>query len=170
MLTGKKILMVIAPENFRCEELLAPQEIFEWQGAKVIIASKVTGEIKGMYGAVAEADIPLPEVEPGDYDAVVFVGGSGARQYWDDPAIHDLTRRFRDENKVIGAICIAPVILDRAGVLKGCKISIFHSAASEIKTARVMNDRVTVDGNIVTGNGPDSAEEFAGAIIDQLKI
>ncbi|OPL10655.1 MAG: hypothetical protein AVO34_10290 [Firmicutes bacterium ML8_F2] len=168
MLNGKKILMIIAPENFRCEELLVPQEIFEWQGAKVIIASKVTGEIKGMYGAVAEADIPLSEVETVDYDAVIFVGGSGAQQYWDDPAIHDLARRFRDEKKVIGAICIAPVILDRAGVLKGCKISIFHSASSEIKTARVTNNSVTVDGNIVTGNGPDAAEEFAGGIVDQL--
>ncbi|HED24551.1 MAG TPA: DJ-1/PfpI family protein [Firmicutes bacterium] len=169
LLTGKKILMVIAPGKFRDEELLIPREIFEWQGAEVTLTATAGGEFKGMFGALAEVELPLSEIKPADYDAVIFVGGSGAQQYWDDPAVHTVAREFQKESKIIGAICIAPVILERAGLLEGRKVAVFHSAAPEIKTGRVTTERIEVDGNIVTGNGPDSAEDFAGAVVNLLK-
>ena len=56
-LTGNKILMVIAPDQFRDEELLTPKEVLTQSGATVVVASTQTGEAKGMLGARVTPDI-----------------------------------------------------------------------------------------------------------------
>jgi len=167
-LEGKEILMVIAPGNFRDEELLKPKEIFENSGVQVSIASSTLRKVKGMLGAEVKPDVLISEVEIAQYDAVVFVGGSGAAQYWNDPTAHGIAREAVSRDKVVGAICIAPVILDKAGVLEGKKVTVFPSVAPEIKGAAVVGEDVVVDGKIVTGKGPQAAEKFGQTVVNCL--
>jgi len=167
-LEGKEILMVIAPGNFRDEELLKPKEIFENSGAQVTIASSTLRKVKGMLGAEVKPNVLISDIKTDQYDAVVFVGGSGASQYWNDSTAHGIAREAVSRDKVVGAICIAPVILDRAGILEGKKVTVFPSAAKEIKGAAVVGEDVVVDGKIVTGKGPEAAEKFAQAVVNCL--
>ncbi len=113
-LAGKHILMIIARNGFRDEELFEPKELFEKLGARVTVASSRAGECKGMLGAVVRAEKALGDVDANDFDAVVFVGGVGAKELFDHERAHELARGA----KVLGAICLAPAILARAGVLK----------------------------------------------------
>ncbi len=169
-LAGKKILMVIAPKQFRDEELFIPREYFLVRGAEVTVASSATGEIRGMFERTFTPDAKLADVSAKDFDAVIFVGGSGAEAYFDDPVAHKLARDADSGSKVLGAICIAPAILAKAGVLKGRSATAFASVREILVAggARVMDSSCVRDGRIVTADGPAAAEEFASDIVKAM--
>ena len=112
-LVGKSVLMIIASNNFRDEEYLHPREVLENEGAKITIASSTKKEATGMLGTKVVPDILIDEVNIDDYDAVIFVGGSGANEYWENEKAHEIAKKAYEKSKVIGAICIAPVTLAR---------------------------------------------------------
>lgn len=166
----KKILMIIAPDGFRDEELLVPKEIFEKNGFEVVIASSSLNTAKGMLGAKVKPDILLNDVMVDDYVAVVFVGGIGASCYWDDATAHKIANDAYNKGKVVSAICIAPVTLANAGLLVGKKATVWESEVSQIKRkgAQYTGKPVEKDGKIITASGPFAAEEFANTILKAL--
>ncbi|MBW2971655.1 DJ-1/PfpI family protein [Candidatus Woesearchaeota archaeon] len=166
----KKILMVIAPEGFRDEEFLEPKKVFEGAGAEVTVASKGVKVAKGKLGATADVDMDISEASADDYDAVVFIGGPGAAVYFDDPVALNLAQKSYNSGKVTAAICIAPSILANAGVLDGKQATSFESESRNIeaKSAGYTGKPVTVDGKIVTANGPAAAKKFGEAIVKLL--
>jgi len=170
-LVGKSVLMIIASNNFRDEEYLHPREVLENEGAKITIASSTKKEATGMLGTKVIPDILISEVNIDIYDAVVFVGGSGANEYWENEKAHEIAKKAYEKSKVIGAICIAPVTLARAGLLKGKKATVYTSDIENIKKewAIYTGNSVEVDGKIVTGNGPTAAKEFGEKIAELLK-
>jgi protease I len=168
--SGKKILMIIAPDGFRDEEFLEPKQVFDNAGASVTVASKGVKTAKGKLGATANVDVDISAVNATDYDAVVFVGGPGTTVYFDDPAAHKIAKDSFTAGKLTAAICIAPSILANAGVLKGKKATAFESESDNIdaKSAGYTGRPITVDGNIVTANGPAVAKDFGEEIIKLL--
>lgn len=169
-LTGKSILMIIAPNNFRDEELLKPKEIFENSNARVTIASKGVTIARGMLGATVDVDKDISEINVADYDAIIFVGGTGASQYFDDSTVQSIAKESYNQGKIVGAICIAPSILANAGILKGKKATAFSSEADNLrnKGAEYTGESVTQDGSIITGRGPEAAVEFGRTIVENL--
>lgn len=168
---GKKILAIIASSDFRDEELLVPKGIFEEEGFKVVIASSSLETSSGTLGAEVKPDILIKDVKIDDYDVVIFVGGSGASEYWDSPIAHNIAKGALEKNKILAAICIAPVTLANAGILTGKKATVWASEVNRLisKGAFYTGSAVEVDGNIVTANGPTAASEFAEAIVKKLK-
>ncbi len=165
----KTILMVIAPEDFRDEELFEPKEIFEEKGAKVTIASTTTEIAKGMLGGTVKPDLKISAVNVGEYDAIVIVGGAGSKEYlWDDEELRAMVKEAYNKDKVLAAICLSPVVLAKAGVLDGKKATVFpdKEAISELRNygALYLDEEVVVSDNIITGKGPESAKEFASKI------
>ena len=96
------------------------------------------------------------------------MGGNGASEYWDDPLAHALAQEAVRLKKVLGAICIAPVTLAKAGVLKGVRATVWASEASQLKFsgAQYTGNPVETDGLIVTANGPAAAREFGQQIVN----
>jgi protease I len=170
-LKEKKVLMIIAERNFRDEELLKPRKILEDRGVKVTVASTSLNNVRGMLGATVKPDILLSSVKVQDYDVITFVGGSGASQYWNDPLAHSIAQAMVEKGKILCAICIAPVTLANAGVLSGKKATVFSSEVSklEAKGAIYTGKPVQVEGKIITGEGPQAAEQFGKAIIKALE-
>ncbi len=168
-----KVLMVIAPNNFRDEEYFETRKVLESEGSSVITASKDLAAAKGMLGGAAVPDIALADVKAGDYDAIVFVGGSGAKVYFDDSDAKSLAKDAFLKGKVVAAICIAPTILANAGVLDGKKATIFKDEGlidnMKSKGADYTGEDVTSDGRIITGNGPSAAKEFGKRIAEALR-
>ena len=169
-LEDKNILMIVASTNFRDEEFQVPESMFEKEGAKTTVASSSLNESRGMLSATVKPDILIADVKPSKYDAVIFVGGSGASEYWDDAKSHEIARSSLEQGKLLGAICIAPVTLANAGVLKGKKCTVFSSEAGKLreKGAIYTGTGVEIDGNIITANGPQSSKDFADAIVNAL--
>jgi len=170
-INGKKIVMIIAKNNFRDEELQEPQKIFIKQGAEVTIASSSLKTATGMFGAKAKPDILINNVKVEDYDAIVFVGGSGASEYWNNPTAHKIAKEAVESKKILCAICIAPVTPANAGVLEGKRATVWSSEAGKLraKGANYTGKDVEVDGNIITGNGPEAAKKFGEVIVNALQ-
>lgn len=168
---AENAVMVIAQRGFRDEELFRPKEILEKAGVVVTIASLTLQECKGMLGSVVKPDTTIDQVKVDDYDIIVFVGGSGASQYFDNLVAHRLAQEAVNKKKILGAICIAPVILANAGVLDGRRATVWSSESGQLeaKGAYFTGAPVQVDGKIVTANGPSAAEDFARAMVGYLK-
>jgi len=169
-LQGKRILMIISLQNYRDEELNVPKKIFEGAGAIVDVASEKIGKARGMLGSRVESNLVYSEAKVDDYDAVIFVGGVGSKIFWNDPKAHTLVKETIEKDKLLAAICLAPATLANAGVLKGKKATSYSMASPALKKAGATytGKPVEVDNKIVTGEGPDAAEEFAMTIIREL--
>jgi protease I len=167
---GKKVVMIIAEKDFRDEELFDTKEIIEKAGAEVTVASSSLKAAKGMLGGTQKPDILLKDVAAEKFDAVVFVGGTGASQYWEDDAALSLARTAAGSGRLVCAICIAPVTLANAGLLDGKKATVWKDQAGTIqrKGGKYTKARVETDGNIITADGPRSSKEFARAIVRAL--
>lgn len=165
------ILMVVAPDGFRDEELFIPQEIFVKSGHDVTIASTKAGRCMGSRGGSAQAELAIKDVDLEIYQAVVFVGGGGSRVFFSDPDARRIATDMHQADKLVAAICIAPVILANAGLLRNKKATVFSEEAETIrnKGANYTRQGVTADGNIVTGDSPQSAKLFAEKICELLK-
>ena len=168
------ILMIIAPENFRDEEFLVPKEYFEKKGHAVTVASTKKGECRGMLGARAFAECSLNEVKAEDYDAIVFVGGAGTPLVRKENSAIALAKDAFAKGKIVAAICWAPTILAKAGLLKGKKATVWAGPDSEYGMSTtdylkkegvlVQKQPVVLDGKIVTAEGPHAARRFAEEI------
>ena len=174
-LKDKKIAMIVAFRNFRDEEYFVPKEILEEAGAEIKTVSTKEGKAIGADGGEVEVDLLVDKLNPGDFDAVVFVGGPGCLQYLDNETSYKIIQKTIAQGKVLGAICISPVILAKAGVLKGKRATVWSSALDKnpINILReggaiYEDNSVVVDGKIITGNGPQSAKEFGEKIVEVL--
>jgi len=165
------IAMIIAPDNFRDEELRVPLSAFKKAGFKVTVFSKTIKQSKGMLGYKFTPDKKLSELNVKNFQAIIFVGGSGAKNYWDNKLCHQICKSAVKQNKLLAAICIAPVILSRAGILKGKKATVWPNVSKELSLhgAKFTGADVTEDDEIITANGPKASVKFAEAIISKLK-
>lgn len=99
-----------------------------------------------------------------------FVGGAGSREYFNNPVAHKIAQDTLIQSKVLGAICIAPVILANAGLLKGKKATVFNSEINTIKAkgANYTGNPVEEDEKIITAIGPEAAYEFGNKIVEAI--
>lgn len=170
-LSGKKVLMIIAADGFQDEEFGQPYNLMTKLGATVKLACSREGTAKGIFGRQVTPDLLIGECKADDYDAIVFIGGPGASEYFNNTEAHTLARAAAAKGKVLGAICIAPVTLANAGVLKDKKATVFPSEQNQLvcQGAKLVRQNVVIDGRIVTAVGPQAAREFAEAIVRLLQ-
>jgi protease I len=170
---GKKAVMVIACKDFRDEELAEPRKALEDAGVLVTVAATSLEGCKGMKGAEVTPDVLVPDLVADEFDLAVFVGGSGSAAYYEDEDVLAFARDADDEGLVIGAICLAPGILAKAGVLDGLEATAYDAdlarKALEEGGATYTGDAVTVDGVVVTGNGPEAARQFGEKLVEVLE-
>lgn len=169
-----KVLFVIAPSDFRDEELFYTKEVVEAAGYKTAVASTTLNEAVGMLGGRAKPNLLVSKVNLSEYSAVVFVGGQGVEtnNLPENPDVVKLAVDAEEGGKVVAAICIAPRILAAADLVRGKKVTSFNDTetvsslknAGAVYTARA----VEVDGKLITADGPSSARKFGEEIVRVL--
>jgi len=173
----KKILMVVAFKDFKDEEYFVTKEVLEKAGFLIETTSSQKGMALGTEGGEAVTTLLSSEVNPQNYEAIVFVGGSGMGKELDNQEFQKLAKEFVKNDKIVAAICVAPGLLAKAGVLNNLKATVWSSALDK-SLIKILKDygalyedlAVVQDGKIITANGPDAAQEFGEAIASQLKI
>lgn len=176
VLEGKKAAIIIAYKDFRDEEYFVPKEILEAAGVKIKNVSTQMGQALGADGGQVKIDLLVKDLNPADFDAIIFIGGPGCLKYLDNEDSYRVAKETVSQRKLMAAICISPVILAKAGALEGKKATVWSSILdkSAIKTleekgAMYQDKDVVADGHILTANGPAAASKFGEAIIDLLK-
>jgi len=169
-----KAVVAIAPDKYRDEELAETIAALTKNGVEYDIASIKPGICKGMMGGKTQATISFDDIDPKNYKGLIVIGGSGSQDYlWGDDMLVRLAVYFHEKGKVVAAICLAPVVLANAGILKGKKATVYNSSAAimEMKKGRavLVDQPVVVEGRIVTANGPAAAKAFAEAAVKEIK-
>jgi protease I len=168
------ITLVAAPQQFRDEELLVPRERLQAAGYTVQTVSTIAGEGTGMLGHTERFTQTLADVDVDKTEGIVVVGGYGAVEHlWNNEALYHLLQQASAANKLVAAICVAPVVLAKAGLLQGKTASVWPMpeslAAFEQAGATVSEQAVTAEGKLVTANSPEVAEAFAEAVLKALQ-
>jgi len=174
-LEGKKVVIILAFKDFRDEEYFVPKEILEAAGAEVKTASNKMGRAIGADGGDVEINVLVENLNPAEFDAIIFIGGPGCLENLDNENSYRVARETVSQGKTLASICISPVILAKARVLEGKKATVWSSPLDrgpvkilENNGAIYEDKSVVVDGKIITGNGPGAAEEFGEAIVEAL--
>ena len=168
-LENKKILVVVGQTNYDDEEFNALRDRLEAEGADVFVASNTMEKALGRLDGFVTPDLTIEEADVADFDALVLVGGYGARVHlWDNPAAHQLVQQAMAAGKLIAAASTAPMVLVKAGVLSGKKATVFpdYNATLAFKTngVQLVHEDVVVDDNVITTNH----HKVVNALIDKL--
>ncbi len=171
VIKSNSILIILPAENFNEAEFLGTKNTLEKSGVRIFIGSDAHSVCTGTQGLKVRADVSFFNIHVSNFAGIVFIGGPGVLNYWDNDFLHNVSRKFYNADKVVGAICSAPVILARAGLLEGKEATSFPKDKEELERegAVYKDENVVVSGKIITAQGPQSAVEFAGKIIELLK-
>lgn len=176
LLNMKKVAIVIAFRDFRDVEYFIPRDILIGAGFEIFNVSTKKGLAIGADGGEVNIDLTPDEFQAENFDAVVFIGGPGMAKNLDNQDLQKMAQDAAATGKPLGAICIAPALLAKAGVLKGKKVTVWSNPMdkSAIKILKdggavYQDERILVDGKIVTASGPDAAWEFGEALTRLLK-
>jgi protease I len=161
------ILYFLPAKYFNEEEFFITKSYLEKNGYKSFVASDSWGMCEGADGKKFRHDIQLENINAGNFAALVLVGGYGAKDYWNNPQLHKTLNDFNKQKKLVAAICMAPVILAKAGLLDGKNATCFPEVKQDlIRTGITYKDSpVVLDKNIITANGPKASYEFAESIL-----
>lgn len=162
-----KILVPLA-EGFEEIEAINVIDILRRADIDVVTAGLKEGLVKGAHGVQVMPDTSLDKVNHLDLDGLVLPGGApGFINLGNDERILKIAREMNQANKYVAAICAAPSVLIKAGVLQGRKATVHPSGEAEVKScAQFSGDRVVVDGNIITSRAPGTAMEFALKLVE----
>ncbi|KAK3424466.1 protein DJ-1 homolog B isoform X1 [Eucalyptus grandis] len=165
-----QILVPIANGSEEMEAVIII-DVLRRSKANVVIASvedKV--EIEASRKVKLVADMLLDEASKLSYDLIVLPGGlGGAQAFAKCDKLVNLLKKQKESNRPYGAICASPaLVLEPHGLLKGKKATAFPALCNKLSDASEAENRVVVDGNLITSRGPGTTMEFALAIVEKF--
>lgn len=166
----KKVVLLLA-EGFEEVEALTTVDYLRRMDIIVDTCSIKGGKsVQGAHRIVVEADKELHEINNmKNYDGIIIPGGMpGATNLRDNDKVIELVKQFNQEEKLIGAICAGPIVLQRAGILKGKEVTSYPGFEDDLKGSIYKESLVVQDGNIITARGPAVAVYFAIKLVENL--
>ncbi len=131
----------------------------------------ITGkkEVKGAHGIVVTADEVFESIDNNNTDMLVLPGGMPGTRHLDEHAgLKEVIVSFAEKNKPIAAICAAPSVLGRLGLLDRKKAVCYPGFEDTLKGAVIGEDIVSQEGNFITSKGPGTAIYFALRLVEVL--
>lgn len=169
----KQIAVVVARDGYQEFELNPVYNTLIAAGYELIIVSDVKETAIGLRETV-EVEATFNELMGTNIRSIIVIGGTGVEALWENADLHKLLNEVYLKGRVVGAICLAPIALSKAGVLgegsTACWYNYYKSDAEMVNGGVIDSGQdVTVEGNIITSNGPDAAQEFADKIVEALE-
>ena len=152
-----------------CEEIEAVTiiDVLRRGGIEVVAAALQGDSALGSHDIRIGADAKVDDLSADELDAVVLPGGlAGAEALRDDERVTKLLQALASKQKLVAAICAAPIALDAAGVIDGRRATSYPG--HELPDAEYSHDRVVEDDFIVTSRAPGTALEFSLALVRRL--
>ncbi|TKV58478.1 type 1 glutamine amidotransferase [Nakamurella flava] len=171
-LNGKKVA-ILAADGVERVELEEPRKALQQAGATVELLSVKEGEIEAKESDLNDAgsfsvDRLVADAKPSEYDALVLPGGTvnPDKLRIDSDAVA-FVRDFVQSGRPVAAICHGPWTLVEAGVLQGRTVTSFPSIRTDLRNAgaTVVDEEVSIDGNLITSRNPDDIPAFCEAVV-----
>lgn len=162
---SKRVLCLLA-DGFEEIETITPVDLLRRAGVEVVIAALHGTWATGRSGIRLTADGTLQEMADKDFDLLLIPGGPGVGELRRDGRAAALAGLFAGAGKPIAAICAAPLVLMDAGLLDGRRFTAHQSVRDVL--AQALEDRVVIDGNLITSRGAGAAMEFGLALVSRL--
>jgi 4-methyl-5(b-hydroxyethyl)-thiazole monophosphate biosynthesis len=166
----KRVLVPLA-EGFEEIEATAVVDVLRRAGVEVVLAGLRPGPVTGSHGIALQTDATLDEVDPLGFDLIALPGGMpGTIHLMEDERVLAAVRTLHESGKTVAAVCAAPMVLARAGVVAGVPVTSHPSVREKLGDADVRADpRVVRSGRVVTSQGPGTAIEFALELVRELR-
>ena len=152
----KKVLFILNFRNFDDEEFFYLKENLEKRGFQVYIASQKKGLAIGKEGTETKVDFLLSEIQPEIFDCLIILS-SPSLKFLDNEETYSLIKKFFKRKKIIVALSLAPIILAKAGILKGKKATVWHSSFDKKgikilkeKGVNFSEEKIVSDDKIIT--------------------
>lgn len=165
-LAGMRVA-IIATDLFEQAELIEPKKALEQAGAKVTVISPKQGEIQGVQhdkkDQKVKVDLALDKADPADFDAVMLPGGAmNADTLRVERKAQEFVQNIERAGKPIAVICHGPWLLVSAGLVRGRKMTSYHTIQDDLKNAGAEwhDETVIRDKNWVSSRKPDDIPAF----------
>ena len=168
-------IAILVEKGFEQVELTEPKKALEQAGATTDIVSPQTGKVKAWnfenWGDELTVDVPLERARASDYSALLLPGGvmnpdKLRRNEWALRFVRD----FFASGKPVAAICHGPWTLIDAGVVRGRRMTSYHSIQTDLKNAGAiwLDEEVVVDNGLITSRKPDDIPTFNRRMIEEF--
>ncbi len=165
----KKIIVPLA-NGFEELEAITIIDVLKRANIEVEIISLADLEVKSSNQILIKADKKINQIIKQDLSGIILPGGMpGAKNLKNNQKIIELIQYLDEKNALVAAICAAPIVLSKAGIITDKKITSYPGFAAELNTNHYLKQRVVKDGNIITARGPGVALEFSLEIVEYLK-
>lgn len=164
------MVYILLGNGFEEIEALTSCDLLRRAGIEVALVGVNGIEIVGSHKISVRADLPLDAVHIETMDMLVLPGGlRGVESILNCCAALELTKRAWREGKYVCAICAAPTILAKLGLVEGAPVTCYPGKEKEMGEAQLVNAGVVRHGRLITGRAAGSAIDFSLALIEALR-
>lgn len=177
-----KVLLLCA-KGFETMEFSVFVDVFGWArndfGCDIQVATcGFTEKVVSTFGVPILVDVGIGEAAAEDYDALAVPGGFEEFGFYEDAydeRFLELIRAFSRQGKPVASVCVAALPLGKSGILAGKKATTYHlnnglrqKQLAEFPGVEVVNQRVVVDGGVITSYCPETAPDVAFELLRKL--
>lgn len=159
--------IIVLVDGFEEIEAVSIVDVLRRADIEVTICGLVSTVVEGGQNIKILTEKRLNEVNENNYDCLILPGGQGCKKLLNSKKLLSLVRKFNEKKKYVAAICAAPIVLAKAGVIEDKLVTVYPGYEKKVPKPR--EAKVIIDENIITANGPSNAILFALKIVEKLK-
>lgn len=164
------MIYLFLADGFEETEALVTLDLMRRAGIDAVSVGVNSKIVRGTHGITVDADIDITEIELDGCDGVVLPGGMpGTKNLYACERVREAVIYCFENGKMTAAICAAPLILGRLGILNGRRAVCFPGFESELTGAHLCRSLAESDGTVITAKGAGAVFEFSHAVISLLK-
>ena len=165
----KKAVMLFA-NGYEEVEALMTVDLLKRAGVDIrLVSINDDMTVTGSHGISVAMDTKLSRIQLKEEDAIIIPGGMpGTMNLGVDVAVTGALKQMNRDGKIVAAICAAPSVLDKCGILEGKKATCYPGFEDKLTGAEIVNKAVVTDGNVITSRGLGTSMEFGFELIKKL--
>lgn len=164
----KKVLILLADE-FEEIEAVSVIDLLRRADINITTCSLKGEKVTGSHNITIFADTQIAKIDHDDFDMIILPGGPGTKNLRNSDEVINLVKEQNSNGKYIAAICAAPTVLNKAGILTGKSVTSFPTEEKVFTDSNYFYKNVVVDGNIITSRAAGTALDFSIKLIELLE-
>lgn len=165
------MVYILLADGFEEAEAIVPADLLRRAGAEVALTGVTGPVVTGAHGIAVTCDRKLEQVKMEDLELLMLPGGlGGVENIGASPAAMELIRSAAEAGRYVAAICAAPSLLGKLGLLEGRRAVCYPGMEETMGAVDAQRGHsVVADGRFITGEGPGAAFDFGLKLVETLK-